>query len=477
MSVLVPSIFGFWAVNFLLSTYIKDTFVVLLASLCFSLLLLVIDSTIVTTLSKTRGGGLLIRIAISICLGIVVSEPATLFIFSKSINEHIENKLGGEKKSAHEKLNTELLNTKSMVSNVENKLNSLKSKRSNYNEDRVKESRFIENLNIKNGNLKTIAESKAKRISVLNEKISQLEGNRKEKAIEIEKQLLEMEKEEQGKRASGRGGKGEHWEVLNKGYISLRHDELVIQKQIVQTQNSITEIQGDNSAESKVNETFSAKQYFAKTGTSILNDDEQKEKEHLDIEIDNYKKQQNEYLNKILELESKISNLDSKFEFKPDNYDSISQTNALYEIATENLVLKVKILGLFFFVFFMDSAAVIAKITVQTLYDDGIRHTYQETLSDYLQGTANYARNCRDIIEGNFNELNNLSTRLTSDLNNTNPPDRRYHHENTLHQAAKNWMNRLYRQLDAPEDLNASSNPLWQWFQVLWSAIKAKLGW
>lgn len=445
-SVFIPSFFGFWTALYFFSSFIADYQRLVFAALAFALLLLVVDCVIVTTLSKTKLSGLLIRIAMSICIGIVVSEPALLFLYQKTINAHIAAQLATEKSAAEQKLNSDLAAANQKLAITEERLQTLRKDLGNYSERKIANLRFMEAEESKKVRLNVIAADKKQQIAEKKNTIDELQAARKNKSNEIESKMLEMKEEESGKRASGKAGRGPFWEKLNGELTVLKKEAADLDKQIKNAGKEIAAIQADKGAEKQIAAQFTKSPAAEPASAPSLTKTEQAAKTLLEQESALFAEQQAEYRKNIDRLEQELAGLDAAYALSTRN-DSLTQTQALYEIAAANPVLLVKIFALFFLIFFIDTAPVLVKLTVQTGYEDYLKRLAQQDFAENRERDLVYVQDSINAATEKFNQLERFSRHLTAGLQQASADRKGYAHERTLQREARRLMDGLIKRL------------------------------
>jgi hypothetical protein len=471
-SVLIPSFFGFCTAYYFFGSFIDDPQRLLLSSIAFALLLLVVDCVIVTTLSKTKIFGLFIRIAMSICIGIVVSEPALLYLYHETINARIEAQLQTEKTAAETKLKTDLDDARQNLSALEEQLKVQREKLANYSDQKIANLRYLEAEDLKKQRLARIAENKKQQAADKQGILAGLQAERKTKGAEIESKMLEMKEEENGKRASAKAGRGPFWEKLNGELTTLKSEAATIDKQIKNINSEIAAIQTGRVEETRIDAQFKEPGVAGPATGLSLTKAEQAEKILLEHDVAASIEQQALYRENVERLAKEIAGLDAKFALSTRD-DSLTQTRVLYEIAAANPVLLVKIFALFFLVFFIDTAPVLVKLTVQTGYDGYLRQLSQQSLSENRDIDLAYAQDCVNAATEKFDKLDRFSRHLTKGLDNTNAYRKGYPHEKIVHGEAYRLMDSLVRQLEHPEH-PGSSFSFWRRFGRSWAVKKAK---
>lgn len=465
VSVLIPSFLGFWTSFYLFAPFIGDFPTHLLAALAFALLLLVFDCIIVTTLHKAKIFGVVIRLAMSLCIGVVVSEPALLMFYNKTINARIENQLAGQKAADKARLDAELASAKADVSAVDGKLQALQAALVNYSEKNIANLRYKEVEESKHQLLSQLNENKKSQAGQLSSQLDGLESKRKLKREEVEAKMLEMSAEEGGKRASGKAGHGPFWKKLKGELAVLKEDVLGLDKQIKMLENQIMAVQTSKDDEKRINGQFAG----PKAVSASLTADEQAEKDRLQKEADAATIQLDGYSGRVKRLETEIGGLNDQYSLAKHD-DSLTQTRALYEIAAENQVLLIKIMAFFLLIFFIDVAPVIVKLTVKTDYDDYLKQLLQQKISENLAGNAAYQADCLNAATEKFDRLYQFSEHLTGCLDHT---QKNHAHEKTLHRQANLEMRGLIKRLEEP-DRAALPFSVWRWFGGVRDVLKLK---
>lgn len=464
-SVLIPSFFGFFTSYYLLGKYIANPVLLCFSALAFALLLLVVDSIIVTTLSKTKSFGWFIRIAMSVCIGIVVSEPALLVLYEKTINARIEAELAVERSREETTLHTGLTDGKRDLLATEQQLSAAIAQLANYSDQRIARLRVQELEERKQQQLSTLNERKATRLEQEQARLEALEQDRQAQSDAIEQKMLAMNTEESGGGVSGKAGRGSFWLKLKGELAVLKTQAAEFDKQIAEVNSHITAIQADRTEEEQVSAQF-------KTLPAIkpdLTEDERVEKTRWDKEVQGLTARKAVYDELVQSLETRLTGLNAKYDLSTRD-DSLTQIRVLYQIAVENPVLLVKVLALFLLILFIDTVPMLVKLTVQTGYEDYVRQESQKLFAESQVKRLVYDQECINAASQKLDKLSSYAHHLTQTLDATQAQGKRYPHEQVLHDEALLSMRLLARQLAQREPLTASiSLPHW------WSVIKARL--
>ncbi|MCX7099597.1 MAG: DUF4407 domain-containing protein [Methylococcales bacterium] len=470
LSVFIPSFFGFICSYYLFGKYIHQPLALFLSATAFALLLLVVDCIIVTTLSKASLLGLFIRLAMSICIGIVVSEPALLVLYEKTITARIESELSTEKTQEETSLNGKLGVARTDLTKTQADLLSKNAQFANYSDDKIAHIRAMENEKRKKERLASLADSKKPLIAEQQSVLEGLLSQRTAKGQEIENKLLEMDQEAEGKRGSGKAGKGSHWTNLKQELTTLKKEETALNKKIDAANKELALIQDTSKDASQLNEEFKGRL----NGVAKLTAEEQTAKTALAGDISALQQKQTDYRNTVDRIESELAGLGKKYATDTRD-DSLTATRVLYQIAQENPVLLIKVLSLFGLIFFIDTIPTLVKLTVKTGYEDFLKQQSQKIqLANQTNNTA-YDQECNIAATDKFNKLDQLSQHLSARLAQTSPQGQRYPHEKILHHEAHRLMATLANQLAQLEPAGASIS-VRRKFGLFWTSLKTKFG-
>lgn len=470
LSVFIPSFFGFISAYYLFGKYLHTPYILFLSATAFALLLLVVDCIIVTTLSKATRLGLFIRLAMSVCIGIVVSEPVLLVLYEKTINARIEAELGAEKSQAETDLNAKLTAARADLSSTQTGLATKIALLANYSDDKIIHIRALEAEKRKKELLISAADSKKPIIAEQQAIFDGLQSQRAAKNLAIENKLLEMDQEAEGKRGSGKAGRGAHWTLLKSELTTLKREEAALSKQIEAARKRLEALQNPKNEATKPDIDLNARI----NTVAQLTPEEQTAKTALAADISVLGQKKSDYQATVNRLEAELAGLSQKY--APDTRDdSLTATRVLYQIALENPVLFIKVMALFGLIFFIDTVPTLVKLTVKTAYDDYLRQVSQQNLEQNKDRNHAYDQECAYQAEEKFAKLNQHSQRLTAGLNATSLKKTSYPHERILHTEAYRSMHLLANQLTQPE-APRTSFAIWRGMGGLWTALKVKLG-
>lgn len=370
-SVLIPSFFGFGTAYFYFGPYLESPISKLFCALAVSLILLVVDCVIVTTLSKSNLFGLFIRIAMSICLSIVLSEPALLFLFQKTIDTRIQQELDFGRIQKEQELADSLKTANDGLAKVVSDLRALRKQLDEFSVEAIAEQRGLDIQKRKSERLVRIEARKQRQIEAQHKILADLETQVRVKSDAIESKMLEMQNEDEGRRRSRKQGRGPFWLKLDRERKQLVDEKKALDQRIADAKLEIERIRSDTSDENKVEEEFDALM-ISEPAAIELSEDEKERKEVLRKEFDILNERQNFFREMVASREQEIGVLSEKFDLSART-DSLTQTRTLLVIAFESPVMFIKILSLFFLVFFIDTAPVFIKLTAKTGYDDYLK--------------------------------------------------------------------------------------------------------
>ncbi|MGH8553018.1 MAG: DUF4407 domain-containing protein, partial [Methylococcales bacterium] len=376
----------------------------------------VVDCVIVTTLSKTNLFGLFIRVAMSICLSIVLAEPALLFLFQKTIDTRIQEELDVGRNQKEKELNDSLKTANEGLARVVNNLRDLRRQLDEFSVQAVAQQRTREIQKRKTERLALIAGKKQRQIDGKKKLLADLEAKVQAKGGEIEAKMLEMQSEDEGRRRSRKQGQGPFWRKLDGERSQLEEERKALEQQIVAAKAEVDQIRADNTDETKVDEQFDDL-LISESATVELSEDEKERKEIVRKEFEILTERQNFFRDMVAAKEIEIGKLADKFDISART-DSLTQTKTLLVIAFESPVMFIKILSLFFLVFFIDTAPVFIKLTAKTGYDEYLKslarqRTLQATreLDEYLAAAIASAKKINDQMMDYKDHMNVVLSR------------------------------------------------------------------
>ncbi len=368
ISVIIPSIFGLFSAYFYFGAYLKDPYRSILA-LIVAFLLLIVDCVIVTTLSGGQRFGILIRIVMSICLGIVLSEPAILFLYEKTITANIQQDIEADFSQKEKELNKLLKEYSSKEEEVNNKINELRDQLDNFSDQ-----------NIINQRISYLDSQKNEEIERLETYLNKLKKEYKEKKREYDEIKRKMYDEDAGRGITGKAGKGPEYERLKNNLISIESGILKLKDDIEETRDKIHKI--------RVNENTGIISTSIPTiSNKELTEDEKAKKEYLMKQVNELTQNLTNYRSRIGTIQAQINALYNKnSDDLSKRTDTLTKTKTLFKIAFDNPILLINILSLFLLVFFIETLPVLIKLTGKTGYGEYFKSlTYRRKLRSTLE--------------------------------------------------------------------------------------------
>ena len=347
-SVLIPSFFGFFTSAYFFSSYIHNVKVLLLASLTVSLVLLAIDRVIVTTLQKNKLVGTVIRICISVCLSVVVSEPALLFLYQKTIEEAIKDRLDSERETAEQKLKSKITDAKQNLTATKEQLDDNRKKLSEYSDQNIAYRRSNEADKHRKQLLDTFRKEKEGEINGKQHTVQELQGRINTKRKEVEDLSLEMDREDSGARESKKSGRGPIWDNLRLQRKDINNEITSLETEKRQLLDGIKGIRASQLNEGTYEAVIKPPSDNRNNGV-LLTDDEINEKTLITNDIALLTERRDQYSKELKGLEEEVSGLKSRYAIETHN-DTLAETEALYNIIRENQALMIKVGALFFLV-------------------------------------------------------------------------------------------------------------------------------
>jgi Domain of unknown function (DUF4407) len=186
----------------------------------------------------------------------------------------------------------------------------------------------------------------------------------------IEKELGEMRQESAGKRDSHMAGKGSIYSHLQGELQGLKSDQQRIDEEIRVVDTQIEAARNDTAEETAVEAGYKRELSASEqSDTGTLTAPERDERDRLEVEVAGYKSAVAAAQRQKEQVEGDLAGLPQKFALSTRN-DSLAQTQALYEILTQNWFLRVKVAAIFMLLFLIDVTPVLVKLTVRTGYDE-----------------------------------------------------------------------------------------------------------
>jgi hypothetical protein len=475
-SVLIPSFFGFGTAFFFFGPFVEETKLKIIFAFMVSMILLAIDCIVVTTLSKNRPFGLFIRIAMSICLGIVISEPALLMLYQKTINAEIQKQLTFERKIEEDEIKKKLSDIQEKLTETESKLQKSRNSLADYSNENIAQLRFLESKRRIDERIGYIAQDKQKMIQTQTDLIKEFEDKLKAKQSEIEAKMLEMKAEEEGNRGSAKKGRGPFWDKLNAEKSGLERQAKSFQEDIDAAKAEVNHVRSDHSEENSIKQKLQDPRLPGLPKTGLLTEQEQADKDHLQKDVDVYTINQNAYRKQIGDFNTDLQGLSTKYDLSTRN-DTLTQTAALYKIILENNILLIKVLSLFFLVFFIDTAPVFVKLTARTGYDDYFKALNRDhTAKSVSEIKSYYEAVMESRKERNFKLLDYMES-MDQRIKKADGEKSRYAKSirSKIGEALEKNTEDMLWEIEQAEE-KQSSPSFWSALKHIWSLFKLKIG-
>ena len=353
-----------------------------------------------------------------------------LFIFNKTINQSLRLHLEELRSIDERGYNNEIQKLTDKIKENEEDKNSAKSKLQEYDSGNIIKKRITkleqdaqDRRNAWMQQQRMYAHDIQEQVNLKNDEIDKLMNARRSNADLIQAKQIERQKEIRGE-LSGKPGIGSVVNSIDNAINSLNQRQNEIDRDIQRIRNDIEEL-GTHKQSTPPDLSIDR---------SALN-------EELTFSESADKKDQEERIKvsdqKIKEINRQIQTIQSEKEKLKDTYaidkhnDTIQQTKALfrailsnsdnYQHTTENQVgnavpsanknggnnifLLLKVLALFFLVFFIDTVPTITKLTVKTRYDDYFSGLEMERAIQSMDKNHEEGRKMIDLIEQTNSDL------------------------------------------------------------------------
>jgi hypothetical protein len=237
-SVFIPAIFGFFAASFHVSTHPNIAQYKYLAGAAFAVILFFIDSLIVRTLEKGQWWSVFIRLFVSVCIGISVSEPAILMLYPDTIKAQRQRELLEEKKSDRDikQMQADIESYEDKINNIDKELEKNQESLTKFYSSQIKKKHQDEEIERQKTAEEAQQNIRDREIGELRDTLDYHEKKEEELSKAIDETLDEAQKEKKGKR-------GDHGEGPGPIYKALMEKVDGLKKQRRKEEEVITEIQ------------------------------------------------------------------------------------------------------------------------------------------------------------------------------------------------------------------------------------------
>lgn len=367
MSVFVPAFMAFFTINLLLAPHMPETSWRLAMSCVLALFVFVIDCLIVRTLSATGTAGLMVRVAITVCLGIVTVDPLVNWIYRESIQAETATQLTTERTTREAELNTKLLDLKQQIDASDQKMAQVQLELRQYSPENLAAQRLRERTTRRNDLLSAARAGKLSEITAIENQKDGLHQRRKQIDDEIEGLLVKLAAERQGLRETRRAGEGDVYTHLKDSIVKLRSEAQRINDRLFALDQRIQSLADDRSSELSIDADMDS----AGAGTDASTEPtaaEKLEKKRLDAEVTSLAAAMNTLQKRRQQVEAEILRLPQ--EFAPGTRDDVlAQTLALSKVLARNEVVRWKALALFVLLFMIDLTPIFVKLVATRNYD------------------------------------------------------------------------------------------------------------
>jgi hypothetical protein len=373
-SVLLPSFLSLGTTYFLLAPYVASPTVRVALSLIAALVILRVDSLIVTTLPSSGRAGIVARLLLSLCLSVVIADPLVAALFHKEITAYTEAQLGTERTAEESKLETKLSEDDGKIAHLNEQMSGDRARLQDYAPGNLALTHFKASAALREELVGGIRTRKAERDEQLNGQLKELRQQRLDLETQIERTIIDLEQERAGKRDSKMAGKGPVYQQLQEKLESLKQQERLIDDQLAAKSREIDEQRSDTREQGEVetrlkNESAALGSYES---TGKLTPEEQAERDQLQSQVDGYQASLTALRGKEQQTQQELAQLPERFSISRRD-DSLSQSKALKALVADSVLLQIKVGSLMLLFLLLDLTPVLTKLSVSTDYDEYIR--------------------------------------------------------------------------------------------------------
>ena len=372
-SVMVPTVLALFTGYFFLAPYAPNVSQRVLGAVVIALVVFAVDCIIVTTLAKESLFGILVRVAISVAMGFVIAEPLLNHLFHETLNEHIAARLQTERADRERKYSDDARKLNDEATRLRSEVAGFQAVLDDYAPSNTATRHFKESSTRKEELLSGIRNRKTQDSERLNEQKRDLDKQRTELQGAIEKKLVEMQQELEGKRESRQPGVGSVYRHLQEELRVFEKEQQRISENILSLNRSLDAIANDRSAEARVEaEIVTDSSISGASALATLTPEETRRKRQLESDIAGHAAALAGIEARQEQIRQETSGLPREFALSAHD-DSLALTRALYEILAENWFLRIKAGAIFALLFLIDITPVLTKLTLKTGYDQYVK--------------------------------------------------------------------------------------------------------
>jgi len=369
-SVVIPALLSAFTAYFFLGPFVASLATRALLSLFVATLVLIIDCIIVTTLVKQNRLGTAARIMISACMGMVIAEPVLLTLYQKTINSRIQTELENGKAGELRDYEERLQRNENESSRRGTQLSADTDELRKYLPGNISIKRLQEKMARAAAAMQVIQAAKDVNTDRLEKQKAALDEVLRARQQSMESLIVEMSRENDGKRESGRSGRGAVYNALalEKQRVSAEIDRA--RDRVTELNGEIDAVQNDRTSEALLDQPPATVATVPGTGAaSLLLSDERNDAARLRRRVADTERSLVMLATEQAELRARKARLNAQYD--PSNHDdSLTQTRVLYAILADNWFLRIKVAALFLLVFLIDLTPILVKLTARTGYDD-----------------------------------------------------------------------------------------------------------
>lgn len=473
MSVAVPAFLMLFTTFFGLASSVEVLPTRIVFSIMASLLFLVIDSIVVTTLTKNSGMGTLVRILISVCMGIVVTEPILTLLYSKTIDAHITSTVEYEREERLGIYSAQLHKDDEASARDQGELKNDLQGLAELTPDAAAAHRQIAQQERNDDIARRARASQDQELANLYAQRTPLEAQKSQLDGQIEAKNVAMLHESQGKGPSGVPGHGDVYKAMQAALRGLTDDRDRITALIAGLDAKIDARLHDSAREAQA-ATPSGSDDVEQSGVGSdgLTTDEHLKKEALEADVDAVRIDLAQLRDDRERTNQAIARLPDEFSLSKRN-DTLAQTAALYEILAANWFLRIKVTALFLLLFLADIAPVVIKLTVVTGYE-----RYFKTLlaKQYVQDAPIFDAHHYAVCTAGTRKINRLNALAKTTMDGLAAADIRGFNESRIRAISIKHARAVEREADvtlaraADQSTPPKKASLWGW---LISALRA----
>jgi Domain of unknown function (DUF4407) len=374
-SVLIPAALTCFASYFYLGTVGMAGPGRVLLSCAFGILMLGVDSLVVTTLDKESRAGVHARVALSLCLSAVVAEPALLAQYRPAIDLRNQSELHEAKSARLHRLEEALRNSDAEAARLNERIAKDNEKLAMYQPGNMALRHLAQVVEAQNAAQTTINEVKDAKVARLRKQKSALEADRSSAEQRLHAAIVQKELERAGKGDTGLDGDGEAARSLETQQQSAQNELDNINAQLKAVSDQIQAVERDGGLSAAMATQLSESQRLQDDGSR--GSGEEPEKARLEAQISRSMQSLTKNAEQQEQIWSEKRQLEKQYALER-NSDSLTQTRILGEIILENPFLMFKVICMFLLTVLVDMTPLIAKLTANTGYEDYIQSLSQQ---------------------------------------------------------------------------------------------------